>query len=58
MACGCNRNHNWNTGGVGYWNGPLRYSSQCPGGCLALIGGRYRCSNTFTGTSQPYCPYR
>ncbi len=57
MACGCNRYNSMNHAGCGGWGAPLRYSSQCPGGCLALVGGRYRCSNTFTGTARPYCPY-
>lgn len=34
------------------------YDQQCPGGCLALVGGRYRCSSAFTSNAdERYCPY-
>jgi hypothetical protein len=73
MACsGCNNNcaarcsastaassGNSAAGIISRW-GVGRYRSICPGGCLKLVGGVYRCSSLCAGciyADRPYCPY-
>jgi len=75
MACNCNRNCSCagERRGASWFNAPevsrfrvtlssayLARHTSCCGGCLLLVGGRYRCgafSADAVKNQKPYCPY-